>query len=73
MTFLKCQDIFLYCFIPLETLVDREAEQVPFYNVLQVNELIPKVDLLTSICIYLTTLHYFSLFSIHDGPKEPYL
>ena len=39
MTFLKGQDVFLYCFICLETLVDSEAKQVSLYNVLQVNVL----------------------------------
>ena len=39
MTFLKGQDVFLYCFISLETLVDSEAKQVSLYNVLQVNVL----------------------------------
>lgn len=32
MTVSKSRDNFLYCFIPLRTSIDREAEQVPFEN-----------------------------------------
>lgn len=60
---LKGQDVFLYCFISLETLVDSEAKQVSLYNVLQVNVL------QLQFVFFLTTLHCFSLFSIHVGPK----
>lgn len=52
MMFLKGGDIFLYCFIPLETLVFIEAEQDPFHNVLQVNELIPNADLPPQFVIF---------------------
>lgn len=63
MTVLKDRNTLLHYFIPLRTLIDREAEQVHVRTVLQMKKLILK-DLSTSI-IFLTTLQYFHLFPVY--------